>query len=156
MGEERRTRSDEGVVATVRDRLLSALRTATTPFPCGYAFLIHPRRREGEDGFGVITLHGESLPLSVAMLRTLQETPSLIDGLSPAVLGPAEPMDIAAAAERGTTWNEVLPVHQIALWPGHHAAEAASARATGSFLVAGHTGPQLVIFCAHRPEGWPA
>ena len=155
MGEERRTRSDEGVVATVRDRLVSALRTATTPFPCGYAFLIHPRRREGEDGFGVITLAGESLPLSVRMLAALERVPSLIDGLSPVTLAPAEPFDWTAPRDPGTSWNEVLPVNRIAVWHGPRT-ERVSIHATGTYLAASARSPQLVVFCQSRPEGWPA
>lgn len=151
---ERRT-DTTGVVTTVRDRLRVALRETTTPFPCSYAFLIHPRRREGEDGFGVITLAGESLPLSVRMLAALERIPSLIDGLSPVTLAPAEPFDWTAPRDPGTSWNEVLPVNRIAVWHGPRS-ERISTHATGTYLAASHRTPQLVVFCQTRPEGWPA
>lgn len=151
---ERRT-DQTGIVTTVRDRLRTALRETETPIPCSYAFLIHPRRRAGEEGFGVITLAGESLPLSVRMLAALETVPSLIDGMSPIVLAPAEPFDWTAPAEPGDSWREVLPVHRIAIWHGYRA-ERVGIQATGTYLAAGHHGPQLVVFCQSRPEGWPA
>ena len=153
---ERRSPAAGGIVTTVRDRLHAALEGTPTPFPCSYAFLIHARRREGEHGFGVVTLAGESLPLSVAMLSSLERTASLIDGLSPVVLGPAEPFDWSAPKAAGASWNEILPVTRIALWYGQQRADVAAQRATGTFLVAGQHGPQLVVFCGTRPEGWPA
>jgi len=155
MAQAERRSDSTGVVATVRDRLRTALKETDTPFPCGYAFLIHPRRRAGEEGFGVITLSGESLPLSVRMLAALEEVPTLIDGVSPIVLAPAEPFDWTAPQEPGTPWSEVLPVHRIAVWHGHRP-ERLTMQSTGTYLAAGSHGPQLVVFCQTRPQGWPA
>lgn len=153
--ERRQPVATGGTVATVRDRLQAVLRDAATPFPCGYALLIHPRRRLGEHGFGVITLAGESLPLSVSLLRALGQVPTLIDGLTPVTLGPAEPMDWTVP---GTTdpWEEVLPVNRIALWPGAPRSLDTALRSFENVLVAGQGGPQLVVLAATRPEGWPA
>ena len=156
MQNERRTQTGQGVVPTVRDRLRTALEGTPTPFPCTYAFLIHPRRRLGEHGFGVITLAGESLPLSVEMLATLEGVPSLVEGLTPVTLGPAEPLDWKAPREQGTSWQEILPVTRVALWYGEQRLHRVAMRSTGNILVAGHSGPQVVVFCATRPEGWPA
>lgn len=153
---ERRSHATGGIVTTVRDRLRTALDSTPARFPCSYAFLIHPRRREGEHGFGVITLAGESLPLSVAMLAALERVQTLLDGLSPVVLGPAEPFDWSAPRQPGTTWNEILPVTRIALWHGESREANSAMRSTGTFMVAGQQGPQMVVFCASRPEGWPA
>jgi hypothetical protein len=154
---ERRTQTGQGVVPTVRDRLRAALEGTPTPFPCSYAFLIHPRRRLGEHGFGVITLAGESLPLSVEMLAAIERVPSLVEGLTPVTLGPAEPLDWKAPREAGTSWQEILPVTRLAMWYGdQQRLPGLAMRSTGNILVAGHTGPQVVVFCATRPEGWPA
>jgi hypothetical protein len=153
---ERRTQAGQSVVTTVRDRLRAVLEGAPVPFGCAYAFLIHPRRRLGEHGFGVITLEGESLPLSVEMLISLERVPSLVDGLTPVTLGPAEPLDWKAPREAGASWQEILPVTRVALWYGDHRQASRPIRATGSILAAGLTGPQLVVLCATRPEGWPA
>jgi hypothetical protein len=90
------------------------------------------------------------------MLSSLERTASLIDGSSPVVLGPAEPFDWSAPKAVGASWNEILPVTRIALWHGQQRADAATQRSTGTFLIAGQHGPQLVVFCAARPEGWPA
>jgi hypothetical protein len=155
MPQAERRSEPASIVTTVRDRLRLALKETDTPYPCRYAFLVHPRRREGEEGFGVITLAGESLPLSVRMLAALEQVPSLIDGLSPVILAPAEPIDWTVPGGPGTTWNEVLPVHRIAVWHGHRR-DRAEIQTTGTFLAAGRKGPQLVVFCQSRPEGWPA
>ena len=156
MDNERRAQTGRGVVISVRDRLRTALEGAPTPIACSYAFLMHPRRRLGEHGFGVITLAGESLPLSVEMLGALERVPSLVDGLTPVTLGPAEPLDWKAPREAGTPWQEILPVTRVALWYGDHRQASRPIRSTGSILVAWQSGPQLVVFCATRPEGWPA
>lgn len=155
MRNERRIQAGQGIVTTVRDRLRTALEGTPAPFACNYAFLVHPRRRLGEHGFGVITLAGESLPLSVTMLEALESVPTLVDGLTPVTMGPAEPVDWKAPREVGTSWQEILPVTRVALWYGEHRPGMAL-RSTGNILVAGQAGPQLVVFCATRPEGWPA
>ena len=79
----RRTPTSEGVVVLVRDHLRTVLARTATPFPCRYACLIHPRCRQGERGFGVITLAGESLALTVALLESLRRMPTLLEGTDP-------------------------------------------------------------------------
>lgn len=145
-----------GTVTTVRDRLQDLVRDAATPFPCGYALLIHPRRRLGEHGFGVITLSGESLPLSVPMLVALSQVPALLDGLTPVTLGPAEPLDWTAPAAGSVPLSEVLPVSRLALWHGAPRSPGTSLLGLGNVLSADALGPQLVLLLAARPDGWPA
>lgn len=157
MPDERRQQvAAGGTVTTVRDRLQDLVRDAATPFPCGYAVLIHPRRRLGEHGFGVITSSGESLPLSVAMLAALSQVPALLDGVTPVTLGPAEPLDWTAPERGAFPLPEVLPVSRLALWPGSPRVSGTSMIGLGNVLKADAFGPQLVLLLASRPEGWPA
>src|SRR6187399_2848943 len=104
---ERPARSSDGRVPAVSQRLQKLLAEVPTPFPCRYACHIHPRRRQGEKGFGVITLAGESLPLSVDMLASLRQVPTLFEGQAPVVVGPADSED---SVVREGTWTVPLPV----------------------------------------------
>lgn len=156
MQQDRRALATPGIVTTVRDRLRAALEATATAFPCAYACMIHPRRRLGEHGFGVITLAGESLPLSVTMLAALSEVPALLDGVTPISLGPAEPLDWTAPAAGSVPLSEVLPVSRLALWHGAPRSPGTSLLGLGNVLSADALGPQLVLLLAARPDGWPA
>lgn len=155
MRQDRRAVVSGGVVPSVRDRLRAVLGATPTTFPCGYACLIHPRRRLGEHGFGVITLGGESLPLSVAMLAALSHVPALLDGMTPITLGPAEPLDWTVPDRDGLALPEVLPVSRLAFWHGAPRAPGTSLLGLGNVLTAEALGPQLVLLLATRPDGWP-
>ena len=155
---ERRDQSPDGLVLAVRSHLNALLAGSRTPFTCRYACFIHPRRRRGERGFGVVTLGGESLPLTVKMLESLQKVPTLLEGLNRAMLGPMDREDAAAPADFPVRSAELLPVNKIMLWQGVGPDEDHPdfLRHTGVTLTPTASGPQLTLLCADRPEGWPA
>jgi hypothetical protein len=142
---DRRATSPDGIVEVVRQRLRRLVADTPTPFPCRYACFIHPRRRPGERGFGVITLGGESLPLTVTMLETLSVTPTLFEGRARAVIRPDTDRD-TEVAERGGSWTVPLPVTAISMQLRD--GEPQVLRPTIE-------GPQVTLLCATRPEGWP-
>ncbi len=150
----RRTPTSEGVVVLVRDHLRTVLARTATPFPCHYACLIHPRCRQGERGFGVITLAGESLALTVTLLESLRRMPTLLEGTDPVVLAAADDEDTLAMGPDGP---EALPVDRIMLW--HGVAAGTNARElrnrTGITLRPTTAGPRLTLLAAERPVGWP-
>ena len=154
---DRRSASEDGLVPMVARRLRRLLAEVPTPFPCRYACLIHPRRRQGEQGFGVITLAGESLPLTVAMLSTLRKVPTLFEGRAPVIVGPAEAADALIAAPEGA-WSVPLPVTRFAmrLLPDEEPGLPTPARPEADQIVTPTPeGPQLTLLCASRPGGWP-
>jgi hypothetical protein len=153
-----RRRTQDGMVTTVRDHLRTLVSTVPTAFPCRYACFIHPRRRVGEHGFGVITLAGESLPLTVTLLESLRRMPTLLEGTDPVVVGAADEEDSLVPGTPRADWQEPLPVTRIMLWHGVDAGSGTSAlrQRTGVMLTPKATGPQLILLCAERPIGWPA
>ena len=73
---ERRSVGSDGIVHAVRGMLDAAVQQArAATLPWNYAALLHARRRMGERGFGVITLRGESLPLTRGLVAGLAEVP---------------------------------------------------------------------------------
>lgn len=158
-GPDRPARSTDGRVPAISLRLQKLLAGVPTPFPCRYACHIHPRRRLGEHGFGVITLAGESLPLSVTMLASLRHVPTLFEGRAPVLVGPAAPEDSVVPAEDGT-WSVPLPVpgFLIRLLPMAEDDDDETAEREGNdqLVTPSHDGPEINLLCARRPEGWPA
>jgi hypothetical protein len=154
----RRSATPDGMVVVVRDHLRTVLMRTATPFPCSYACFVHPRRRAGEQGFGVITLAGESLALTVVMLESLKRMPTLLEGVNPVVLGAADEEDVIVAGEPPAPWREPLPVNRIMLWQGvTPGAEPSELQAQSGILLSPRVGgPQLTLLCAERPVGWPA
>lgn len=154
---DRRSTSPDGHAPAVSRRLRRLLAEVPTIFPCMYACLIHPRRRAGEQGFGVITLSGESLPLSVAMLATLRKVPTLLEGRAPVVVGPVEAKDSLITAADGH-WSVPLPVARFTmrLLPVDDSDdEAPKAEGTDQVVTPSTDGPQVTLLCATRPAGWP-
>src|ERR1041384_2131131 len=154
----RRTANPDGMVVVVRDHLRTLLMRTATPFPCSYACFVHPRRRAGEQGFGVITLAGESLALTVIMLESLKRMPTLLEGVNPVVLGAADEEDVLVLGEQASGWREPLPVNRLMLWQGvTPGGEPESLQAQSGILLSPRVGgPQLTLLCAQRPTGWPA
>jgi hypothetical protein len=153
----RRSNTEDGMVVAVRDHLRSIIAKREPPFPCTYAFYVHPRRRTGEQGFGVITLAGESLPLTVTMLESLKRMPTLLEGVNPVVLGAADEEDVLVPGTPRGDWHEPLPVTRFMLWHGVLAGPDARAlrNRTGITLSPTVSGPQLTFLTAERPVGWP-
>ncbi len=153
-----RRRTQDGMVVTVRDHLRTLIDTLPTAFPCSYACFIHPRRRVGEHGFGVITLAGESLPLTVILLESLRRMPTLLEGTDPVVIGAADEEDALVPGTPRGEWREPLPVTRIMLWHGVEAGAGTGSlrHRTGMMLTPKASGPQLTLLCAERPVGWPA
>ncbi len=157
-GPDRPARSSDGRVPAVSQRLQKLLAEVPTPFPCRYACHIHPRRRMGEQGFGVITLAGESLPLSVSLLASLRHVPTLFEGRAPVVVGPADPEDSVVRAEDGT-WSVPLPVPRflMRLLPTADEDDDQPPDDEGSdqVVMPSHSGPEINLLCATKPAGWP-
>ena len=155
---DRPARSSDGRVPAVSQRLQKLLAEVPTPFPCRYACHIHPRRRQGEHGFGVITLAGESLPFSVAMLASLRHVPTLFEGRAPVVLGPADATDSMVRSEEGT-WSVPLPVPRflMRLLPNSDSEDDEAVEQEGSDQLVTPTqdGPEINLLCATKPAGWP-
>lgn len=159
-GQERRNRrggTQDGVVVAVRDHLHTVLDGVSPPYPCHFACFIHPRRRAAEEGFGVITLSGESLPLTVTLLESLKWMPTLLDGTDPVVLAAADEEDVLVPGRPVGGWPEPLPVNRIMLWHGVKPGSELRAmkHQTGIMLTPAKGGPQLTLVCAERPTGWP-
>ncbi len=156
--DNRRSGTTDGIVVVVRDHLRNVLAGTPSPFPCHYACLIHARRRAGEHGFGVVTLAGESLPLTVLLLESLKRMPTLLEGTDPVVLGAADEEDALVPGEFVAKWKEPLPVNRIMLWhgvePGFNTKSLRNR--TGIMLSPTASGPQLTLLCAERPVGWPS
>ena len=154
---DRRSALPEGVVPSVSRRLRNLLVGIPTPFPCQYACFIHPRTRPGEAGFGVITLAGESLPLTVALLSSLESVPTLFEGRQLVVVGPT------AGAEPTTRvddegWSVPLPVTAFSMCVMHGGEEETSDSTAGTaqIITRQHAGgPRLTLLCGNRPAGWP-
>ena len=152
--------SSGGFAPAVAHRLRQLLEQLPTPFPCKYACFIHPRRRSGEEGFGVITLAGESLPLSVEMLASLRQVPTLLEGRAPVVVGPADPADVMIPGEMGH-WSGPQPVPRflMRLLPVVDESgqpEGGEANPTDQVMGADNGWPQVTLLCLSRPAGWPA
>jgi hypothetical protein len=154
----RRSPAPDGIVVAVREHLRNVLAGAPSQFPCRYACLIHARRRSGENGFGVITLAGESLPLTVELLESLKRMPTLLEGTDPVVLGAADSEDATVPGELIAKYKEPLPVNRLMLWHGVVPGSDAKGlrNRTGIMLRPTPDGPQLTLLCAERPVGWPA
>jgi len=154
---DRRSASDDNHVPAVSRRLRQLLAEMPTPFPCHYACFIHPRRRQGERGFGVITLAGESLPLTVTMLEGLREVATLFEGRGPVIVGPAQARDTVIPSDDGE-WGVPLPVNRFAMrvLPIEDPDDPTSSEPGDEQTVTPTAeGPQLTLLCAKRPEGWP-
>ncbi|HEY8106541.1 MAG TPA: hypothetical protein VIE46_10555 [Gemmatimonadales bacterium] len=168
---DRRSVDNDGLVHAVRGMLEAAVAQAqAATLPWTYAALLHPRRRVGERGFGVITLRGESLPLTPALLSGLSAGPIWVPavgfvlveaGLS-AGEGGESPVEhlVLRAAEDGAP----IP-------PGLAQALAASEAATRengappdepppltlpATLDAATAVRTLILLAKARPRGWPA
>ena len=156
---ERRSTLDGRFAPAVSHRLRRLLEELPTPFPCRYACFIHPRRRSGEQGFGVITLAGESLPLSVEMLAGLRQVPTLFEGRAPVVLGPADPEE-EMIPDREGSWSGPLPVPRflMRMLPvvDEDAFEGDAEPISDQVVTADSDWPQVTLLCASRPAGWPA
>ncbi|MFZ5623266.1 MAG: hypothetical protein ACOY71_02390 [Gemmatimonadota bacterium] len=150
--DERRQRSSDRIVAAVRDQLRVALATTGAPFACTWACLIHPRRRGSERGYGVITLCGESLALTVQMLRDLQNVPTLLNGQTPVMVGPADEGEKPDLDPDEPLVTE-RPVQRLRLWRVDR--DGRLAAQTGALAEAGDVGVQFALLCAGRPSGWP-
>jgi hypothetical protein len=150
---DRRSESTDGSAPAVGSRLRRLLADLPTPFPCDYACFIHARRRQGEHGFGVITVTGESLPLTVAMLRSLRRVPTLFEGRTRVVIGPGDQEESMIPAPDGAGWGVQLPVAHLSMRMG---IEDAPGWGPEQVLTPTAEGPQLTLLCEGRPAGWPA
>jgi hypothetical protein len=167
---ERRSIGSDGLVHAVRGMLDAAVaqaRAATLPW--NYAALLHARRRLGERGFGVITLRGESLPLTPALLAGLEAGPIWVPSAG----------FVAVEGATTTDQGDESPIEQLVLRaadphpmpPGLAQTLAASEAASREPGVAHEEPPPLdlpatlhaatvtrtlILLSEARPRGWPA
>jgi hypothetical protein len=166
---DRRSLGPDGIVHAVRGMLDAAVQQArAATLPWNYAALLHARRRMGERGFGVITLRGESLPFTRALLAGLAATPIWL------------PTAGFVAVEGATTTDEGddSPIDQLVLraadpqpMPPALAQALAASEAASQEPGAGRGEPAvlelpavlhaatvtrtLILLSEARPYGWP-
>ncbi|HTK41122.1 MAG TPA: hypothetical protein VL287_05975 [Gemmatimonadales bacterium] len=166
---ERRSVGPDGIVHAVRGLLEAAVQQArAASLPWNYAALLHARRRMGEKGFGVITMRGESLPLTRALVNGLEAVPIWL------------PATGFVAVEGATTTDESddAPVDQLVLRAADPmpmppqiaqalAASEAASREPGAdpneppilelptVLHSATVTRTLVLLSEARPHGWP-
>jgi len=132
------------VQATLGD-LIEEFRNEERPYL--YGFAIHPRLDDGQLGFGVITIGGESLPLTRAMIDALGSHICWIYGELPAQVtlgggpsagdGPVPCIEVSVLNERG------FDPQTRALY------------ATLGTVTPGELKEVLVALTTERPDGWP-
>ncbi len=149
------------------DAAVQQARAAALPW--NYAALLHARRRLGERGFGVITLRGESLPLTRALLAGLAAAPIwlptagfvAIEGATTTDDGDDSPIDQLVL--RADDPRPMPPALAQAL-----AASDAASREPGAardepavldlptVLHSATVTRTLILLSEARPRGWPA
>jgi hypothetical protein len=167
---DRRSLGPDGLVHAVRGMLDAAVAQArAASLPWNYAALLHARRRLGERGFGVITLRGESLPLTRALLGGLAAGPIWVPGAG----------FVAVEGATTTDEGEESPIDQLVLSAADAlpmppalaqalAASEAASREPGAdrdeppvlelpaTLHAATATRTLILLSEARPQGWPA
>lgn len=119
----------------------------------GYGVLLHVRKERTRATLGLITMSGESLPLTARLLATITDTPMLLAGQTRVTLGLIDP---GAHAEPDRALDAVV----MQVIPEAAAAESFSgdsdALAGIDALVCADTLLQpLVLLLPARPVGWP-
>ncbi len=170
---DRRSVGNDGLVHAVRGMLEAAVaqaRAATLPW--NYAALLHARRRLGERGFGVITLRGESLPLTPALLSGLSAGPIWVPAVGFVLVEAATTTDSTDEGDESPVEQLVLRAAEdgVAIPPGLAQALAASEAATRengappdepprlelpATLDAATATRTLILLAEARPRGWP-
>lgn len=129
---------------------------ATTP-SMAYGCLLHVRKERARDTLGLITLSGESLPLTPRLLTALADTPLLLAGQTRVTLGLLDPGQLAEPDRvLDSVLLQVLP--ELVDVPGADPEDDDVEVLAGvEALVSAETLLQpLVLLLPSRPSGWPA
>jgi hypothetical protein len=160
---DRREICPDGLVTQVREQLGVSLREAwAAGVPCRYAVFIHPRRRFGEDGFGIITLRGESLLLTRDLLMNLVDVPAWLPKGRPVAVIPdqseaaPEPTAQQGGSPAGGTWTAAPAVRRIRVEARQAGDDTRDEGEPAPGLMDSETERRAVaILTASRPVGWP-
>ena len=143
-------------IAFSQQKLRAALRRAAGQEPgFGYGFVVHSRRHNDRPTLGLITLHGESMPLSERLLKS-------VDGVSLWLFGHARINLTAGATIESAEGSKVAPADRpLASLVMQIATFDTSAGITQHLvqveaLVKAETLVQPLLVLTHeRPGAWP-
>jgi hypothetical protein len=144
-------------IAFSQQKLRAALRRASGQEPAfNYGFVVHSRRHNERPTLGLITLHGESLPLSERLLKSVDDVALWLFGHARINLGAGNTVDIAEGSKAQRADRPLASlVMQIATFdtsPGvtQHLVQVEA-------LVKAETLVQpLLVLTQERPGAWPA
>jgi hypothetical protein len=145
-------------IAFSQQKLRAALRRSEGQDPeFAYGFVIHTRRQGDHPTLGIITLHGESMPLTERLLADLEQVPMWLFGHARISLGAGEPIPgIDVTRERRASGEIPLSTVQM-----HIATFDANTGVTKNLVqveavVRADTLVQpLVVLLPYRPASWP-
>jgi hypothetical protein len=87
-------------IAFSQQKLRAALRRAAGQDPAfAYGFVVHSRRYSDHPTLGLITLHGESLPLNERLLRALEGAPLWLFGHARITLGSGQALAVTESSK---------------------------------------------------------
>src|SRR5215207_4906054 len=143
-------------IAFSQQKLRAALRRAAGQDPAfTYGFVVHSRRYSDHPTLGLITLHGESLPLNERLLKALDGAPLWLFGHARITLGSGT---AAAAAENSKADPADRPLSSLLM---HIATFDTSTGITQHLVqveaqVKAETLVQPLLVLTHaRPNAWP-
>jgi hypothetical protein len=143
-------------IAFSQQKLRAALRRVAGQDPAfAYGFVVHSRRQSEYPTLGLITLHGESLPLNERLLRALDGAPLWLFGHARITLGSGT---VALAAENSKADPLDRPLSSLLM---HIATFDTSAGITQHLVqveaqVKAETLVQPLLVLTHnRPSAWP-
>lgn len=142
-------------IALGQQRLRASLtRTAEHAERFGYGFLLHVRKERMRQTLGVITLAGESLPLTARLLAALADLPLILAGQTHVTLGFLDQGDLSEPERALDTI--VMQVAPDGAPSDSGAADDDEMLAGVEALVCSQTLLQpLVLLLPARPVGWP-
>jgi hypothetical protein len=143
-------------IAFSQQKLRAALRRTAGQEPgFAYGFVVHSRRHNERPTLGVITLQGESLPLTEQLLKGLDGMALWLFGHARITFGAGEP---ATASETDVPGTVLRPLQSLVM---HISTFDTSAGVTQHLvqveaLVKAETLVQPLLVLAHeRPGAWP-
>ena len=146
------------IVETVQEKLRQVIAGAASEGQeYGYGFLLHRREDFGQLQFGLITLGGESMPLTHRMLNALQGVVCWVYGEVPAGIETADRDRHAVHVDdEGRPTDTVARTLMVTLLTpdGSQPDSSALCPAQGTMTPVTLTEP-LLMLTATRPAGWP-
>jgi hypothetical protein len=143
-------------IAFSQQKLRAALRRASGQEPAfGYGFVVHSRRQGEHPSLGLITLHGESLPLNERLLQALDGMPLWLFGHARITFAAGTTL---AAAEGSKADPDQRPLASLVM----HIATFDTTTGLTQHLVqvealvkAEALVQPLLVLTPQRPEAWP-